>query len=125
MDQNLLSESYQPVSGPVGTIPLGQPQNSDRNPILRAKAPSCNLCWRRKIKCNRESPCSHCVRSRVPCVSSAPSGAPRGGQGGRRKFDSELLDRIAKLEDLVKDVEGGSTAAIITISATADGNRIV
>jgi hypothetical protein len=48
----------------------------------------------------------------MTCVFSAPSRLPRGRQGGRRKGDSELLSRIAKLELLVKNLEGdGSSPA--------------
>lgn len=48
----------------------------------------------------------------MTCVFSAPSRLPRGRQGGRRKADSELLARIAKLETLVKNLEGdGSSPA--------------
>ncbi|KAL4880339.1 hypothetical protein BJY04DRAFT_219333 [Aspergillus karnatakaensis] len=35
----------------------------------RRPAVSCTLCRRRKIKCNRESPCSNCIKSKSePCV---------------------------------------------------------
>ena len=48
----------------------------------------------------------------MKCIFSAPSRLPRGRQGGRRKADSELLSRIAKLESLVKNLEGdGSSPA--------------
>ena len=67
--------------------------------------PSCHLCRKRKVKCDRGNPCSPCQRAGAECVYSAPSRLPRGRQGGRRKKDSELLQRIAKLENLVKDLE--------------------
>ncbi|KAL4994910.1 hypothetical protein BDV10DRAFT_197100 [Aspergillus recurvatus] len=35
----------------------------------RRPAVSCSLCRRRKIRCNRESPCSNCIKSKAaPCV---------------------------------------------------------
>ncbi|MCJ1400147.1 hypothetical protein MMC11_003351 [Xylographa trunciseda] len=50
---------------------------------------------------------SNCARYGVECVPSIPSQAPRGRKGGRkRRTDNELLERIAKLEGLVKNVEG-------------------
>ncbi|KAI9672466.1 MAG: hypothetical protein M1817_003232 [Caeruleum heppii] len=84
-------------------------QTSRQLPIRKSK-PSCNLCRKRKIKCDRTVPCAHCRRSGAVCVSSAPSRLPRGRQGGRRKADRELLDRIARLEKLVKGIEGEETA---------------
>lgn len=97
-----------------------------RTPIRKFNPPSCNLCRQRKIKCNRADPCSHCVRVGATCVSSAPSGMPRGRQGGRRrKLDSELLDRIAKLENLVKDIEGGSPGIIPAVPVSDDGSHTV
>jgi hypothetical protein len=142
MDQNPLSKSYQaaePVSGAAEIVPKRQAQGSEpttapsgvssqtycRTPIRKKNPPSCNLCRRRKVKCDRADPCSHCVRVGAVCVSSAPSGAPRGRQGGRRKLDSELLDRIAKLENLLKDIEGGTTGATPAVPAAADRNRTV
>jgi len=42
-------------------------------------------------------------------VLTSPSHAPRGRQGGRkRRTDGELLERIAKLEGVLKNVKGNS-----------------
>lgn len=81
---------------------ISESQGQSVKPILR----SCNLCRKRKVKCDRVDPCAHCQRSGIKCVFSAPSRLPRGRQGGRRKADTELLSRIAKLENLVKNLEG-------------------
>ena len=65
---------------------------------------SCTLCRRKKVRCDRSSPCANCVRVGVECVPSIPSQAPRGRQGGRkRRLDGELLERIAKLETLIEN----------------------
>ena len=98
--------------------------------VRKSNPPSCNLCRRRKIRCDRADPCSHCVRNGAVCVSSPLPGAPRGRQGGRRKLysdckpldtrrrqgsrrelENDLLDRIARLENLVKGIEGGTIRA--------------
>ncbi|BEJ12592.1 hypothetical protein CspHIS471_0210520 [Cutaneotrichosporon sp. HIS471] len=44
----------------------------------RRQAFSCAECAKRKQKCNRETPCQHCVSRKVPhlCVPSARSGSP-------------------------------------------------
>lgn len=87
------------------------PSSSVSDEQNRAPAPaprivaSCDLCRRRKVKCDRGNPCSNCLRSGATCVSSTPPRVPRGRKGGRRKPDAELLKRIAKLENLVKHLE--------------------
>ncbi|KAL8941807.1 MAG: hypothetical protein Q9216_002045 [Gyalolechia sp. 2 TL-2023] len=68
--------------------------------------PTCTLCRRRKVRCDRASPCGNCVKAGVDCFPSSLSHAPRGRQGGRkRKPKHELLERIANLEGLVKSVQ--------------------
>ena len=73
---------------------------------------SCTLCRRRKIKCDRSLPCGNCQRTGAECVPYTPSRAPRGRQGGRKRKrdDGELLERLAKLEGMVKDIEGQEIA---------------
>jgi Fungal Zn(2)-Cys(6) binuclear cluster domain len=91
-------------------------QSYRRSAIRKTVRPSCTLCRRRKIKCDRSDPCSHCVRAGAVCVFSTPSGAPRGRKGGRRKLDSELLDRIANLETMLKQGVPGATPAASTMA---------
>ncbi|CAH0055872.1 unnamed protein product [Clonostachys solani] len=49
---------------------------------------SCTLCRKRKIRCNKEAPCSNCIRSKVPdgtCVYDNPNSTPT-----RRQPESNL-----------------------------------
>ncbi|KAF7504324.1 hypothetical protein GJ744_002444 [Endocarpon pusillum] len=137
MAQNLLLSSY-PSSQAEPPLKEAQPRaqatassvrslhsNSQTRP-RKTTLPSCNLCRRRKIKCDRADPCSHCVRVGAVCVFSTPSGAPRGRQGGRRKLDSELLDRVVKLEQLLKQgTSGAASVRAESPSATAEESRNV
>ncbi|SPO02031.1 uncharacterized protein DNG_04704 [Cephalotrichum gorgonifer] len=51
---------------------MTEPQRRRRRPAV-----SCNLCRRRKIRCNREAPCSNCLRSRnATCVYEVLSPPP-------------------------------------------------
>src|SRR2546423_2511948 len=111
IDQNQLispSEAGHSLSGAadvVSTSPTQPPEQPTDPSCVSAEikgrskisTPSCNLCRRRKIKCDRSDPCAHCVRTGAVCITPAPSRAPRGRKGGRHKYDNELLDRIAKL----------------------------
>lgn len=84
---------------------------------------SCTLCRRRKVKCDRTIPCGNCQRSKAECVPFIPSGAARGRQGGRKRKreEGELLERIAKLEGLVKSIEGDETLQSEQEKTTAEG----
>ncbi|KAK9250492.1 hypothetical protein V1507DRAFT_483003 [Lipomyces tetrasporus] len=58
---------------------------------------SCVLCQQRKVKCDRKFPCANCSKFRAQCV---PATLPRRR---RRRFpERELLDRIRKYEDLLR-----------------------
>jgi hypothetical protein len=120
-DQAQTSESSAPA--PVGP----SSQRNARSPRRNRIQLSCINCRQKKVKCDRADPCSRCVRLGVICVSSTPSGAPRGRNGGRRKVNHELLDRIAKLENLVRGIEGRSTGESTATGVTelANENRAV
>jgi len=60
---------------------------------------SCILCQQRKVKCDRQKPCSNCVKARVECIPSVPT-APRRR---RRKFsEQDLATRLKRCEQLLK-----------------------
>ena len=67
---------------------------------------SCSLCRRRKIRCNRETPCSNCVRSRnETCVyEKHPSQLPRQhlgpAQESREPHYSISIDRASSISRL-------------------------
>ncbi|KAI1115777.1 fungal-specific transcription factor domain-containing protein [Nemania sp. NC0429] len=66
-----------------------------------AKTPrilACVLCQSRKIKCDRHSPCSNCVKANVSCTPSTPA-PPRK----RRKPNQDLQQRLARCEELLSE----------------------
>jgi hypothetical protein len=63
------------------------------------KAFSCIRCFERKVKCDKLSPCSNCVKSKVQCVFRVPP-APRRKK--KRTHDDLLLARLKKCEDLLR-----------------------
>ena len=57
---------------------------------------SCDLCYRRKVKCDRGNPCSYCVRQQVECQ---PSSVETSDRPRKRRFpEAELLRRIKRYE---------------------------
>ena len=79
------------------------------NEINPKNQSSCELCQRRKVRCDKGNPCSTCRRAGVKCEVSTRRRLPRGRNGGRRKGDTDLKARIAKLENLVSTL-GGDTS---------------
>ncbi|KAK5089701.1 hypothetical protein LTR24_005970 [Lithohypha guttulata] len=68
-------------------------------PAKAAKAYSCIRCFDRKVKCNRESPCSNCSKSGVECVFRVPP-APR--RRNKRIKEDILKARISQYEEILK-----------------------
>lgn len=60
---------------------------------------SCLSCRNRKVKCDRQHPCSNCDRAGTQCTfPPGPGRAPKKPRGTR---DPRLLERLWKLEDIV------------------------
>jgi hypothetical protein len=60
---------------------------------------SCVLCQQRKVKCDRQKPCSNCTKARVECVASTPTHPRRR----RRKLtEIDLTARLRRYEHLLR-----------------------
>ena len=62
---------------------------------------ACVACQQRKIKCNRDFPCSHCTKNGVQCIPAHL--IPK--QRKRRFAERELLDRLRQYESLLSKHE--------------------
>lgn len=85
---------------------MEQPHSDDEGSTpparQKTKAPrilSCVQCQHRKIKCDRESPCANCIRSRLHCTAASNV---RGRGGRRRRNDRIFLERIRHYESLLR-----------------------
>ncbi|KAI0887877.1 uncharacterized protein GGS22DRAFT_197815 [Annulohypoxylon maeteangense] len=91
-------------------------QSSDRGrrtdePTIQIPQLSCELCQRRKVKCDKSNPCSSCVKSGTTCVPIYRKRLPRGRHVHPRSSttahsNEELRDRILRLEALVANLGG-------------------
>lgn len=65
---------------------------------LRPKEQSCLRCARRKVRCDRNSPCSNCQKSQAECVfvAHAPSRRQK-----RKRHDEDLLAKLKRYEELL------------------------
>ncbi|KAI0483303.1 fungal-specific transcription factor domain-containing protein [Xylariaceae sp. FL0804] len=64
---------------------------------------SCTVCRQRKVKCDRQHPCSNCVRAGSECVY--PSGPGRAPKRPRQGVDTKVLDRLAQLESTIRHLQ--------------------
>ncbi len=74
------------------------PARSNSTSTSHLNPRSCVTCRRRKVRCNKENPCSNCTRAGIECVFPGPGRAPRKS---RKPPDAELLARLKKLEGVV------------------------
>ncbi|KAL5612883.1 hypothetical protein BROUX41_004039 [Berkeleyomyces rouxiae] len=82
------------------------------------KAPrilACVLCQHRKIKCDRNMPCSNCIKANAACTPSTPAPARK-----RRRPNQDLQERLARCEELLKSyyATGASVSSMSTASST-------
>ncbi|KAJ5545874.1 hypothetical protein N7494_003459 [Penicillium frequentans] len=97
------------------------PATAPRPSLDSASSRSCVTCRRRKVRCNKRSPCSNCVKANVDCVFPPPGRAPRRS---KRPPDAELLSRLRRLEGVIKHLsdkngEAGSVSSVSPIQTAS------
>ena len=98
---------------------MQQRQPLERRPRPRQEPVSCQSCRAKKLRCNRQQPCSNCLARGITCQSqfrqpTATSVSPRQQDGittttASAKADSDsaaILARLKRLEDLVSGLNG-------------------
>lgn len=87
------------------------------------KAQSCVVCRRRKVRCDKQSPCSNCRRANIPCVLPSKDRPPKWARRLERLTANatasnapalqdndpgvaKVMDRLRSLEGLVKELTG-------------------
>lgn len=73
-------------------------QTPDTTPKI-TRGHSCILCQQRKVKCDRQKPCSNCIKARAECIPSAPL-QPRRRK--RKLTEIDLAARLRKYEHLLR-----------------------
>lgn len=89
-------------------------------------ARSCVTCRRRKVKCDKQNPCSNCTKAGSPCVFPAPGRAPRRPRQGGGKVvserEAELLKRLRRLEGVVEELSGQVEVEAVKHSPSSDNS---
>ncbi|EMC99905.1 hypothetical protein BAUCODRAFT_63686, partial [Baudoinia panamericana UAMH 10762] len=104
-DLDILPES--PPAGHSGDEANGPPINGASKVQVDAQGRklnprSCVTCRKRKVKCDKVHPCANCNRQHIECVFPAPGRAPRKTRKLGEGRDKELLERLRRLEGVVK-----------------------
>jgi hypothetical protein len=89
---------------------------------------ACEQCKRRKIRCNKGSPCSACKNADLQCHTVQRARLPRGKSGKSRVHNTQLEDRVARIESLLVRhagavAEPSSTLAFQTTTSTFSSHR--
>ncbi|KAF5003640.1 hypothetical protein FDECE_9811 [Fusarium decemcellulare] len=101
---------YQTTGPDAHTSPIQAPGSN--TPALNPR--SCVTCRRRKVRCDKQMPCSNCRRAQIPCVFPAPGRAPRQPRPrdpnappkNSSQREIELMKRLRKLEGIVEELSG-------------------
>ncbi|KAI1123588.1 hypothetical protein F5Y10DRAFT_280817 [Nemania abortiva] len=102
------------------------------------KVRSCVTCRSRKVRCNKESPCSNCRRAGIPCVVPSADRPPRWARRLERVAQNaaaeerlaqaahpptaQVMDRLRNLENLVKDLSSQLEQAHAAANSSAGGS---
>ncbi|KAF1737516.1 Bikaverin cluster transcription factor bik5 [Beauveria bassiana] len=101
---------YQTTGSDAYTSAIMSPGGS--GPALNPR--SCVTCRRRKVRCDKQMPCSNCRRAQIPCIFPAPGRAPRQQKPkdpnappkSSSQREVELIKRLRKLEGIVEELSG-------------------
>lgn len=84
-------------------------------------AKACATCRKKKIKCNGEQPCAHCLNIKIPC--EYPSNKPRKSRT-KALLDviTNRLDRLESLMQQIADRVGGLDSRNVPYPGSVDRN---
>ncbi|KAJ5111027.1 hypothetical protein N7532_001562 [Penicillium argentinense] len=85
---------------------------------------SCAICRSRKVRCDKQSPCSNCRRANIACVRPSIDQAPRWARRMQRGPSGDVMDRLRTLEHLVKDLSSRLEQANAAISAAGGSSGV-
>lgn len=136
------SEEFSPKNARAGASALNSEKNarSARAPKLR----SCLVCRTRKVRCDRQSPCSTCRQANIACVVPSTARPPRWARRLERLTNdaaassasassasapqdpdpgvAKVMERLRNLEYLVKELSGQLEVANAAASSAAGGS---
>lgn len=104
--ERVLSTTNPAIDSPASSHPTQESAN------LR----SCVICRRRKVRCNKASPCSNCTKAGTECVYPPPG---RTRRRATRPQDAELLSRLRRLEGVIERLSAQAGDSSYTSNVTS------
>lgn len=106
-----------PNAAASASRPQQPPQAFDPSVVKLTRGTSCVLCQQRKVRCDKNKPCSNCVKAGAECRVVPPQ-PPRRRK--KRLQEKDLLERLRKYEALL--AQNGVKFDAIDPDYRADGN---
>ncbi|KAJ1330813.1 C6 transcription factor AsaR [Microdochium nivale] len=89
---------------------------------LRPPARSCMPCHQRKVRCDKKTPCSACVRGDHRCVYPSPGGSTDSPRRRPKSTIADIAGRLSQLEGTIISLAGETHQVVPrTTSREADG----
>jgi hypothetical protein len=107
------------------TVPSPEARKASHSAPHALTARSCVTCRRRKVKCDKQVPCSNCTKAGSQCVFPAPGRAPRRPRAGGKvvsEREAELLKRLRRLEGVVDELSGQVEMEAVKQSPSSDNS---
>lgn len=125
-----------PETIPAETLPVSGGAASaspSEKKATSVKLRSCVVCRTRKVRCDKQSPCSNCRRANIACVLPSTDRPPRWArrlasktkasqeQDLNRPATSQVMERLRNLEDLVQELRGQLEQANAAATSSSAG----
>jgi hypothetical protein len=127
------------VTVSVAASASGSERNPSSAPAPAPKLRSCVVCRNRKVRCDKQSPCSNCRRANMACVFPSTDRPPRWARRLERLTNNaaasnapapqdadpgvgKVMDRLRNLENLVKELSGQLEQAHAAASSAGGGS---
>ncbi|KAF3390311.1 Bikaverin cluster transcription factor bik5 [Penicillium rolfsii] len=97
------SKTEKNASSPTAKdAPSASTSGAGRTPKPR----SCVVCRTRKVRCDKQSPCSNCRRANIACIVPSKDRPPRWARRLVPPAPEDVMERLRTLENLVRDLRG-------------------
>ena len=98
-----------------------RPKRARPPPPPPAKLPqlSCELCHERKVKCDKQQPCTNCHHAGVDCTPVHRKRLPRGRHVRNASTERDLRARVQRLEALITGPEANGGAPMPEASTSS------
>ena len=124
------------------SFPEATPSVPSSAPAPAPKSRSCVVCSKRKVRCDKQVPCSNCRRANIACVFPSTHRLPKWTRRIQQLTDTpsasspqpaldpnvavdKVIERLQRLERLVKELPGQLEHAHTAAGSVGDGSSAI